>query len=223
MGRVLNSALAATLAVGALSGCGEQGYEQQAEVVGFARGIDGQIIEAQWLLHQDEPMRPGGNVRNLRRTEKFVGCHEVEDSDWSIFNLSDSECWGFGDGCSEGENTHCEADYDDRFSYERLEDVVIQECPSPLVALEVKPSVPVKDEACIAQAIPPKRFRPMDRFVIWVRAFNKNHDPNNPKSGPAIYESQRDVNAKEWQKIDRGTQARVTVTAGRITAITFKI
>lgn len=218
MGRVINTTLGAALAIGSLSGCGESAVEKEAQVASFGWGIDAEVVEDQWVRHSDQISLPRGQVRDVYEREEFVGCEEVVTG-WFGFGSDDPRC--FTTFCSSGDDTHCEARYESRYSYESLEEVAVQDCPAPIKPLEYKPAKPVVDEECFADAQAHQRVNKVGRFVVWVRAENPSYNTDEPSDGPAYLSASEDVSRDEWQSINRQTEATAKIKNGKIVEIIF--
>lgn len=219
MGRVFNSLMAAGLATGLVAGCGEQSHEQPAHITGFAHGIDGQIVEDQWIFYEEQD-HVIGEVRNVEKGKKLDGCREVGDTFWDTED--DWKCAGdLWCSTAEEDETHCEPEYKTVYSFERLEEVVVEDCPAPIRKVEYKREEEFIDEACIAKARGRQRVNRTARYVVWVITTNPKYDAKeHNKESPQIT-TQTDITAKEWQKVSRETKATARVISNRIIDVEF--
>lgn len=220
MGKFINTALAAGLSAGLAAGCGgESAVEQEAQITGFARAIDAQIVEDQWVTYRDEPDMPIG-ARLLDKDREFDHCREVGNGLFEL-GMDDSECW-FRWDCNPEEGEHCEAVYRDEYDYEVLEEVVAEECPAPIRPVEYKREEPISDEACMARRGDGQRLKKTSRFIIWVRTPNPNYEVDKPQNGPAFLEGSQDISAEEWQQVDRQVDVTAKIKGGRIIDVEVK-
>ena len=219
--QLTGTALVASLFVGTLSGCGAEGVKQEGQVAGFAQGVDGQIFEDQWVHHKNEDEIPSGTIRDTEEHEEFAGCREVGDGLLS-WNTDDPECWGTW--CVSSESTHCEAEYDTKYSFDRLEEVKVQDCPAPMRPVEYRSDDEVFiDQPCIDGAQPHQRVVRISRFLIYVSTPNPNYDSSDSKKAnePRFLQDSQEVTQEEWRTIDRSTEVNVTVRGAEITNISF--
>jgi hypothetical protein len=214
-----NLALTAALTVGAISGCSNESptIEQNAQIIGFAQGVDATIVEDQWVQYYDQPYLPGGTLRSVNSGRKFAGCVAVRD-EWGSWNLDDGDCFFWG--CSAGDNQHCEARYDPAYDYEQLEEVIVEECPAPMARREFKSDEVARYEECIARADIGQTVRLVSRFLIWIRTRNPEYneekiDESKPEPEFLVAPIELDT-PEQWARIQRDTPVTAFIRGGAI-------
>lgn len=207
----------AGLAAGTLVGCGEGGVEQEAQITGFGTGVDVQIVEDQWIVHEGKQSLPGDTIRNVHDYDKFAGCKEVANGYFSL-NFDDPECWS-DFWCQSTEDTHCEAQYQRLYDYERLEEVTVKDCPAFIALAEYKPKVSERNEECIANIAPPQRLRETTRYVIRVSTQNPEYEEKPDE--PEHFTTTHDITAHEWSTVGYETPVKVRIKGDRITSVSL--
>lgn len=156
------------LSAGLLPGCGAfeaPTFTQPAAVEGYFRGEDVTIVTDQWVQYVDEHDAPYGEVRNVRVRKVQDGCHE--ETDYYGIGFDDPSCWD--SLCDSDEGTYCKPTYVDRYDYQELEEVTIEDCPAPVTPREFKSEEIVRDAACMARRKDGERFKSTGKFVVWLR------------------------------------------------------
>ena len=190
--------------------CGESGVEQEAYIQGFGYGINSNVIEAQWHQYTDQVGFPIGEVRGVNSSLEVVDCREVYDG---FFNTqSDSECM-FDLWCSDTGDTHCEAVYEPRYSFQRLEDTVVRQCIAPIMKREFKPDIPIRDTVCEDSRTGAQRLSESARYLLYVSTPNPDKEVDGNIKGSA------ELSADEWQRVDWATPVIAVVDDGRIVDI----
>lgn len=228
---ILGVGMAASAALGALSGCGSIGpetIEQPAQIVGFAHSVDSQLWGKHWVPHYDEVDAPSGVVRNQVPHEEFDHCEAVDD-EWLSWNTDDDECGGDdwfaeeGAACDADEYEHCEAEYITKYDYEQLEDYVIQDCRALRVREESKPVEPKTNLDCARRRGDGQWVTSQDVFIVWVTTKNPEYDEEKPDEAKPYLNGSGQLDPSEWQLAARsGVNVQASITDGRIVDVTVE-
>lgn len=219
MNRASRNVAAIGLSVGLLSGCGsfgEQEVVQSARVVGYAQGVEAEIIGDRPVHHAGEAHLPY-DAYNVNSYEVQTGCSEV-DNDW-YYGESDQmdspDCWL--EFCDSDTTTHCEPDIEDRYDFDRVEEVVLQNCIAEYPRREYK-AEPYVDTDCIENPPANTRVRKVLRHFLWFSTKNPAKDAEHPDLPDAIVDS-LEVSTEVWNQADHARKFTVTIRDGDIVSV----